>query len=58
MAFNPLYLLEGRDHPPFFASTPAEPLETAEPLDEEVDDDVREEPRRANNVSIEDEHRE
>jgi len=42
MAFNPLFLLEGRDHTPVFASTPAEPLETAEPLDEEVDDDVRE----------------
>ena len=42
MAFNPLFLLEGRDHSPVFASTPAEPLETAEPLDEEVDDDVRE----------------
>ena len=42
MAFNPLFLLEGRDHTPVFVSTPAEPLETAEPLDEEVDDDVRE----------------
>jgi LysM repeat protein len=42
MAFNPLFLLEGRDHTPVFASTPAEPLETAEPLDEEVDDDARE----------------
>lgn len=42
MAFNPLFLLEGRDHTPVFASTPAEPLETAEPLGEEVDDDVRE----------------
>lgn len=42
MAFNPLFLLEGRDHTPVFASTPAEPLETAEPLDEEVDDDIRE----------------
>jgi murein DD-endopeptidase MepM/ murein hydrolase activator NlpD len=42
MAFNPLFLLEGRDHTPVFASTLAEPLETAELLDEEVDDDVRE----------------
>jgi murein DD-endopeptidase MepM/ murein hydrolase activator NlpD len=42
MAFNPLFLLEGHDHTPFFAGTPAEPLETADPLDEEVDDDVRE----------------
>jgi LysM repeat protein len=42
MAFNPLFLLEGRDHTPVFASMPAEPLETGEPLDEEVDDDVRE----------------
>jgi murein DD-endopeptidase MepM/ murein hydrolase activator NlpD len=42
MAFNPLFLLEGRDHTPVFASTPVEPLETVEPLDEEVDDDVRE----------------
>jgi hypothetical protein len=42
MAFNPLFLLEGRDHTPVFAGTPSEPLETAEPLDEEVDDDVRE----------------
>ena len=42
MAFNPLFLLEGRDHTPVFASTPAMLLETAEPLDEEVDDDVRE----------------
>ena len=42
MAFNPLFLLEARDHTPFFAGTPAEPLETADPLDEEVDDDVRE----------------
>ena len=43
MAFNPLFLLEGRDHTPVFASTPAEPPETAEPLDEpEVDDDARE----------------
>jgi LysM repeat protein len=43
MAFNPLFLLEGRDHTPVFASTPAESPETAEPLDEpEVDDDPRE----------------
>jgi LysM repeat protein len=42
MAFNPLFLLEGRDHTPVFVSTPGEPPETAEPLDEEVDDDVRE----------------
>ena len=42
MAFNPLFLLEVRDQTPVFASTPAEPLETADPLDEEVDDDVRE----------------
>ena len=42
MAFNPLFLLEGRDHTQVFASTSAEPLETAEPLDEEVDDDVHE----------------
>jgi murein DD-endopeptidase MepM/ murein hydrolase activator NlpD len=42
MAFNPLFLLEGRDHTSVFAGTPAEPPETAEPLDEEVDDDVRE----------------
>jgi len=48
MAFNPMFLLEGRDHTPVFASTPteppetAEPLETGEPLDEpEVDDDAR-----------------
>jgi LysM repeat protein len=42
MAFNPLFLLEGRDHTPVFASTSAEPLEATEPLGEEVDDDVRE----------------
>ena len=42
MAFNPLFLLEGRDNSPVFVSTPAEPLETGEPLDEEGDDDVRE----------------
>jgi hypothetical protein len=42
MAFNPVFLLESRDHTPVFASTPAEPLEIAEPLDEEADDDSHE----------------
>ena len=42
MAFNPLFLLEGRDHTPVFAGTTTEPLETAEPLDEEADDEAHE----------------
>jgi murein DD-endopeptidase MepM/ murein hydrolase activator NlpD len=42
MAFNPLYLLDSRDHTPVFVSAPAEPLDTAEPLDDDPDDDGRE----------------
>jgi murein DD-endopeptidase MepM/ murein hydrolase activator NlpD len=42
MAFNPLYLLEPRDLTPVFVSAPAEPLDAAEPLDDDPDDDGRE----------------
>jgi LysM repeat protein len=42
MAFNPLFLLEGRDHGPVYVSMPVEGAEAAEPLDEEVEDDSRE----------------
>ena len=38
MAFNPLFLLEARDHTPVFVSAPGS-HETAEPLGEEVDDE-------------------
>jgi murein DD-endopeptidase MepM/ murein hydrolase activator NlpD len=42
MAFNPLFLLEGRDHGPVYVSMPVDGAESAEPLDEEVEDDGRE----------------
>jgi len=42
MAFNPLFLLEGRDQGPVYVSMPADSTESAEALDEEVEDDSRE----------------
>ena len=42
MAFNPLYLLESRDHTSVFVSAPAEPFDLAEPIDDDPDDDGRE----------------
>ena len=42
MAFNPLFLLEVRDHTPFFRRTPAAAARDGGPARRRVDDDVRE----------------
>jgi murein DD-endopeptidase MepM/ murein hydrolase activator NlpD len=41
MAFNPLHLLDTRDHTPVFVSAPAEMPEMTEPLDEDPDEEAR-----------------